>query len=187
MTEDMGNTEQGSTEATETTAQTAPETPLTEATLPAPAEPETEQERPRPAPRPAVRLTAARPWVWGVGRRKTAVARVRIKPGAGAFKVNNREVNEFFAEERDRADVLAPLKVSRAEGSFDVFVNVKGGGTTGQAGAIKLGLARALLSYDESFEPALRESNLLTRDPRKVERKKPGQPGARKRFQFSKR
>jgi small subunit ribosomal protein S9 len=132
-------------------------------------------------------LTAARPWVWGVGRRKAAVARVRIKPGSGTFKVNNRDIDRYFAEERDRADIVAPLKVSRAEGNFDVFVNVRGGGMTGQAGAIKLGLARALLTYDESFEASLREHNLLTRDPRKVERKKYGQPGARRRFQFSKR
>ncbi len=164
----------------------AVEAPLSEAVLPtAPVQAETEE--PTPAPRPVVNLTAARPWVWGVGRRKSAVARVRIKPGSGTFKVNSREISEFFAEERDRGDVVAPLEVTKAEKDFDVFVNVRGGGTTGQAGAIKLGLARALLRYDEGFEANLRENNLLTRDPRKVERKKYGQPGARKRFQFSKR
>jgi small subunit ribosomal protein S9 len=174
-------------EAEQAPTQPLADQPLTEAVIPsAPAEPsegETTETKPRPAPR----LTAARPWVWGVGRRKAAVARVRIKPGSGTFKVNNRDIDRYFAEERDRADIVAPLKVSRAEGNFDVFVNVRGGGMTGQAGAIKLGLARALLTYDESFEASLREHNLLTRDPRKVERKKYGQPGARRRFQFSKR
>jgi len=124
---------------------------------------------------------------WGTGRRKTAVARVRIRPGDGKFQVNKREIDEFFTELRDRADVVAPLETTNTQGRIDVFVNVHGGGFTGQAGAILLGLSRALKNYDPTLEAALREQNLLTRDPREVERKKPGQPGARRRFQFSKR
>jgi small subunit ribosomal protein S9 len=140
-----------------------------------------------PARRPRPVLTASRPWVWGTGRRKTAVARVRIKPGAGAFVVNKREAGQYFTEDRDRSDIVAPLKVTGSEGRFDVHVTVRGGGPTGQAGAIVLGLARALMTFDDALEPSLREHNLLTRDPRKVERKKYGQRGARRRFQFSKR
>ena len=126
-------------------------------------------------------------FVWGTGRRKTAVARVRIKQGEGKFLVNNREIDNYFSEPRDRNDVVAPLKVTQAEGSVDVFVNVHGGGYMGQAGAILLGLSRALKVYDRSFEPILRDHEMLTRDARQVERKKYGQPGARARFQFSKR
>ncbi len=124
---------------------------------------------------------------WGTGRRKCAVARVRIRPGNGKLIVNKKELNDFFAREQDRKAVVAPLKTVHAEKAFDVFVNVKGGGTTGQAGATLLGLARALKSYDENYLHALREGGHLTRDPRMVERKKPGQRGARRRFQFSKR
>ena len=124
---------------------------------------------------------------WGTGRRKSSVARVRIKPGDGKFMVNKREFEEFFRREQDRGSVLAPLKAVEGEKSFDVYVNVNGGGTTGQAGATLLGIARALKNYDESYLPALRDGGYLTRDGRMVERKKPGQAGARKRFQFSKR
>lgn len=126
-------------------------------------------------------------FIWGTGRRKTAIARVRIKPGTGKFLVNGREVTQFFSEVRDQNDVLSPLKATKTEGTLDVLVRTRGGGFAGQAGAVKLGVARALKSYDPSLEPILREQNMLTRDPRKVERKKPGRPGARKRFQFSKR
>jgi small subunit ribosomal protein S9 len=126
-------------------------------------------------------------WWWGTGRRKTAVARVRLKPGGGKIVVNDRPYDSYFTEDRDRADVLNVLKKTKTHGTVDVFVNVKGGGYTGQAGAIVLGLGRALKRYDKSLEPILRDNNFLTRDPRKVERKKPGQPGARRRFQFSKR
>jgi len=124
---------------------------------------------------------------WGTGRRKCAVARVRIRPGSGKLIVNKKDLSDFFAREQDRAAVVAPLKSVHAEKAFDVFINVKGGGTTGQAGASLLGVARALKSYDENYIQALRDGGHLTRDPRMVERKKPGQRGARRRFQFSKR
>ncbi|MCC7147572.1 MAG: 30S ribosomal protein S9 [Phycisphaeraceae bacterium] len=126
-------------------------------------------------------------FIWGTGRRKTAVARVRIKPGQGRFTVNGREVKQYFTELRDQEDVVSPLKATKTLGSLDVFVNAQGGGFMGQAGAVKLGLARALKSYDPSLEPILRDQNMLTRDPREVERKKYGLAGARRRFQFSKR
>ncbi|MCL4196365.1 MAG: 30S ribosomal protein S9 [Phycisphaerales bacterium] len=126
-------------------------------------------------------------WWWGTGRRKSAIARVRIRPGDGTFKVNGREVNDYFTEERDRNDVVAPLKSTDMLGKLEVQVTTKGGGYMGQAGAIVLGLARALRLYDANVEPILRENNYLTRDPREVERKKYGQAGARRRFQFSKR
>ena len=150
---------------------------------------------PPPAPKAASKKKSAtkepkepkEPFVWGTGRRKAAVARVRIRPGDGAFTVNKRKVNEFFCLDRDRAVVRQPLEVTDSVKSFDVFVNVGGGGMTGQAGAVVLGLARALAKSDADFEPKLREHNLLSRDPRRVERKKYGQRGARRRFQFSKR
>jgi small subunit ribosomal protein S9 len=101
--------------------------------------------------------------------------------------VNKKSLDDFFTKEQDRKAVMAPLKTVDAEKSFDIFINVKGGGTTGQAGASLLGIARALRNYDENFVQALRDGGHLTRDPRMVERKKPGQRGARRRFQFSKR
>ncbi len=124
---------------------------------------------------------------WGTGRRKSSVARVRIKPGGGKLMVNKKELKDYFVREQDRKAVLAPLVTVDAEKSFDIFINVKGGGTTGQAGASLLGIARALKKYDENYLQALRDSGHLTRDPRMVERKKPGQRGARRKFQFSKR
>ncbi len=123
----------------------------------------------------------------GTGRRKSSVARVRIKPGEGKLLVNKREFGNYFAREQDRRAVLAPLAAVNAEKLFDIFVNVRGGGISGQAGAALLGIARALRNYDENYIPVLREGGHLTRDSRMVERKKPGQSGARKRFQFSKR
>jgi small subunit ribosomal protein S9 len=126
-------------------------------------------------------------YFWGTGRRKTAVARVRIKSGSGKFLVEKQEVEKYFFDLRHRMDVVAPLKATKTAGKYDIFVHVRGGGQTGQAGAIVLGLARALLQADSSHEEVLRDNRFLTRDARKVERKKPGQPGARKRFQFSKR
>lgn len=126
-------------------------------------------------------------WWWGTGRRKTAVARVRVKPGDGKFIVNDRELDKFFTEERDRNNIRNVLKKTGTEGKVEVRVTTNGGGFTGQAGAILLGLARALRRYDQTLEPILRENDFLTRDSRKVERKKYGQAGARKRFQFSKR
>lgn len=124
---------------------------------------------------------------WGTGRRKSSVARVRIKPGDGKLMVNKKEFKDYFVREQDRKAVLAPLVTVDAQKSFDVFINVKGGGTTGQAGASLLGIARALKKYDENYLQALRDGGHLTRDPRMVERKKPGQRGARRKFQFSKR
>lgn len=149
-----------------------------------------ESTHPATGSRPATdtkKSAVKNPYIWGTGRRKTAVARVRIKPGAGQFKVNDCDVDKFFRVERDRQSVRVPLAVTEAAKSFDVFVNVKGGGTSGQAGAVVLGLARALAKANPSFEPKLREHNLLTRDAREVERKKYGRAGARRRFQFSKR
>ncbi len=136
---------------------------------------------------PAVSAPLKGGYWWGTGRRKTSIARVRLKPGSGKYVVNGKEINDYFSSVRDRGDVVAPLKVTKAFGKFDVFANVQGGGPTGQAGAVLLGVARALAKADKSFEPALRDGRFLTRDAREVERKKPGQPGARKRFQFSKR
>jgi len=124
---------------------------------------------------------------WGTGRRKAAVARVRIKPGSGMFMINGREINSYFTEPQDQQAVVAPLKATKTDNNFDIFVNAKGGGYTGQAGAVLLGLSRALKGYDPSLEPILRKNDMLTRDARRVERKKYGQPGARARFQFSKR
>ncbi len=141
---------------------------------------------PAASPQPLSSPTAGN-WWWGTGRRKTAVARVRVRPGSGEFIVNKKPMSEFFKEERDRNDIQNVLKTTNTVGKVDVHVNVHGGGFTGQAGAIVLGLARAIRRYDQTLEPTLRDNAFLTRDPRKVERKKYGQPGARKRFQFSKR
>ena len=127
------------------------------------------------------------PYVWGTGRRKSAVARVRIRPGTGKFLVNNRELDKYFALEPDQMAARAPLEIAEASGRWDIFVNLHGGGTTGQAGAVKLGLARALLKATPDLEAKLRDNGLLTRDARKVERKKYGRRGARRSFQFSKR
>jgi len=126
-------------------------------------------------------------WWRGTGRRKTAIARVRIKPGGGAFNINGKAYTEFFTEERDRKDLATILERTNTAGSLDIEVSTIGGGYTGQAGAVLLGIGRALKNYDPTLEPILRENNYLTRDSRKVERKKYGQSGARRRFQFSKR
>ncbi len=132
-------------------------------------------------------VLGSNPYHWGTGRRKTAVARVRIKPGSGQFMVNDRKVDDFFMVDAYRAAVRTPLNVTETTKSMDVFANVRGGGIHGQADAVVLGLARALVKADPSFEAKLRAGELLTRDSRKVERKKYGQSGARKRFQYSKR
>ncbi|MFI4912762.1 MAG: 30S ribosomal protein S9 [Sedimentisphaeraceae bacterium JB056] len=126
-------------------------------------------------------------FIWGVGRRKSSVARVRIKPGSGTLIVNDKKVEEYFSLTQDRQTVVAPLKCCDVENNFDIYINVTGGGTTGQAGAALLGIARALTNYDESFLKPLRDNSMLTRDGRMKERKKPGQRGARRKFQFSKR
>jgi small subunit ribosomal protein S9 len=124
---------------------------------------------------------------WGVGRRKTSVARVRIKPGKGEFIINQKKLADYFSLQKDRNSVNAPLRAINGNDGFDVFVNVHGGGITGQAGAVMLGIARALKNYNPAFLKELREGGYLTRDSRAVERKKYGRSGARRRFQFSKR
>jgi small subunit ribosomal protein S9 len=123
----------------------------------------------------------------GVGRRKTSVARVWLTPGTGTWTVNGRSFESYFPRPSHQTHAEEPLLATAMKGRFDVKVNVDGGGQTGQAGAVRLGIARALLDYDAELRATLREKRLLTRDPREVERKKPGRPGARKRFQFSKR
>jgi small subunit ribosomal protein S9 len=126
-------------------------------------------------------------WYWGTGRRKTSVARVRIRPGTGQVVVNKKPIEQFFPVERNRLKAISPLKTSKLEGSVDVFANCTGGGITGQADAMLMGLARALVEFREDLEPTMREAGHLTRDARKVERKKYGRAGARRRFQYSKR
>jgi small subunit ribosomal protein S9 len=121
------------------------------------------------------------------GRRKTAVARVFLRPGKGAITVNGRPVEKYFVNESTRALVRQPLLTAEAADKFDVLILANGGGPTGQAGAIRLGIARALVEFNAELRGKLKEAGLLTRDPRAHERKKYGQKGARKRFQFSKR
>lgn len=122
-----------------------------------------------------------------VGRRKSAVARVRLENGKGLIAVNRRTIDEYFPRVAHREHLLAPLNTIEGTGQYDINITVSGGGLTGQAGAIRLALARALEQVNEDFRVALKQNGLLTRDPREVERKKYGRPGARKRFQFSKR
>lgn len=134
-------------------------------------------------------------WIWGTGRRKTAVARVRLRPATGGEgkvqiqigKDKFKTIEQYFAEERDRNDCYAALKVTNTLGKVDIVIRLAGGGFMGQAGAVLLGISRALRGYDPTLETALRENGMLTRDSRDVERKKYGQSGARRRFQFSKR
>ena len=121
------------------------------------------------------------------GRRKTSTARVRLNAGGGNFIVNGREVNDYFPTSQLRKIVAGPLAEVEMSDSIDVIVNVCGGGCSGQAGAVRLGIARALEKMDSELRKTLKKAGHLRRDPRKKERKKPGQPGARKRFQFSKR
>ena len=144
-----------------------------------------------PAPAPVVAApvvpTGPRKFTWGVGRRKSAVARVRIAVGTGKIEINGRTLHEYLTGERDRKSIFGPLEVTNTGGKLDVLVNAKGGGPTGQAGAIVMGLARALAKYDATLEAPLRGGAFMTRDSRMKERKKYGQRGARRRFQFSKR
>lgn len=123
----------------------------------------------------------------GTGRRKTSVARVRLAPGSGKITINGRPFENYFSIEAQRVTALQPLAATDTTSKFDVRVNVKGGGPNGQAGAVRHGIARALLSADIALRPKLKSEGYLTRDPRMRERKKYGQPGARKRFQYSKR
>jgi small subunit ribosomal protein S9 len=126
-------------------------------------------------------------YYWGTGRRKTALARVRIRPGDGAVKVNNRTPEDYFPRTIWQNLAFEPLRVAGLEGKIDVFVNASGGGLTGQAGAVRLGIARALLKLNPDLKPVLKQAGLLTRDPRMVERKKFGLKGARGKRQYSKR
>jgi len=124
---------------------------------------------------------------YSTGRRKSSVARVYLTPGSGQVMVNNKSLDDFFGRETSRMVVRQPMELLDMANRFDVKVNVSGGGMTGQAGAIRLGISRALLQYDESLRGALRQAGFLTRDAREVERKKVGLHKARKRPQFSKR
>ena len=139
------------------------------------------------APAAGEQPSGPKTFVWGVGRRKSAVARVRIAPGTGKITVNERELNDYFTFERDRKAIFGPLEVTNTGGKMDVHVNATGGGPSGQTGAIIMGLGRALVRYDQTLEKSLRDAGFLTRDSRMKERKKYGQRGARRRFQFSKR
>jgi small subunit ribosomal protein S9 len=121
------------------------------------------------------------------GRRKTSIARVQVIPGTGQIKINNRPFEQYFWRETDRILILEPLKVTNTLNKFDIFVQITGGGPSGQAGALRLGLSRALSQFDEDNKKTLRGGNFLTRDPRMKERKKPGQKGARRKFQWVKR
>ena len=122
-----------------------------------------------------------------VGRRKEAVCRVYLKPGSGKWEINGRTIGDYFPRPALVSSIQLPFSATDNLGKWDVTANIDGGGTTGQAGALRLAIARALVKSDEAYRRRLRELGLLTRDARAVERKKPGRPGARKRFQFSKR
>ncbi len=124
---------------------------------------------------------------YATGRRKESVARVWLKPGTGVMTINGRSMDEYFGRETSKMVINQPLEVLEQVGKVDMTVNVRGGGLSGQAGAIRHGLARALCVWNPEFRPAMKKAGFLTRDARVVERKKYGQPGARRRFQFSKR
>ncbi len=126
-------------------------------------------------------------YIWGTGRRKTSVARVRICSGTGDIRINDRSVEEYFPRLVWQNQVSQSLKAAGVEGRIDVFVNASGGGLTGQAGAVRMGIARALIKMNPDLRPVLKKEGLLTRDPRMVERKKFGQKGARGKRQYSKR
>jgi small subunit ribosomal protein S9 len=124
---------------------------------------------------------------YGTGRRKESVARVQLKPGTGVITINDRPLDNYFGRETAKMILRQPLELVEQKDKLDVFVNVRGGGLSGQAGAIRHGITRALCVYNAEFRPVLKKAGFITRDARAVERKKYGQPGARKRFQFSKR
>ncbi len=125
--------------------------------------------------------------IYATGRRKRAVACVRIQAGTGKIKVNDKNIENYFTTEALRGYITQPLKVTDTSHALDVLANVKGGGTVGQAGALRFGISRALIKKDPALRPVLKDCGMLTRDDREKERKKPGRPGARRRFQFSKR
>ena len=124
---------------------------------------------------------------YGTGRRKTATARVYLRPGTGKIRVNSRSFEDYFRSDVQKMVIRQPLVITESAEKLDVLVRVRGGGATGQAGAVRHGISRALIEFDPALRPKLKAAGFLTRDPREVERKKYGQPGARKRFQFSKR
>jgi small subunit ribosomal protein S9 len=124
---------------------------------------------------------------YGTGRRKTSTARVYLRPGSGAITVNKREFNTYFPNEALQMIIQQPLRLTETAEKFDILVTVDGGGTAGQAGAVRHGITRALMEYNADLRSSLKKAGLVTRDPRQKERKKYGQKGARKRFQFSKR
>jgi small subunit ribosomal protein S9 len=124
---------------------------------------------------------------YGTGRRKTSTARVYLRPGTGEFKVNKKTFEQYFPNQALRMIIRQPLTLTDTASKFDIFVNVAGGGPAGQAGAVRHGITRALMEFNADLRPALKDAGLVTRDPRAKERKKYGQKGARKRFQFSKR
>ena len=131
--------------------------------------------------------TSAKPYFYGTGRRKKSVARVRLYPGSGVITINGRDIDDYFGLETLKLVVNQPFAVTETLGKFDIVANVNGGGFSGQAGAIRHGVARALLGADETYKPLLKKAGLLTRDPRMKERKKYGLKGARRAPQFSKR
>ncbi|HWS88230.1 MAG TPA: 30S ribosomal protein S9 [Pyrinomonadaceae bacterium] len=124
---------------------------------------------------------------YGTGRRKTSTARVYLRPGSGEIKVNRKTFDEYFPNQALRMVIRQPLTLTDTANKFDILVNVAGGGPAGQAGAVRHGITRALMEFNADLRPALKDAGLVTRDPRAKERKKYGQKGARKRFQFSKR
>ena len=130
---------------------------------------------------------SAKPYFYGTGRRKKSVARVRIYPGSGSITINNRDIDDYFGLDTLKLIINQPFGVTETEGKFDIVANVKGGGMSGQAGAIRHGVARALLTVDENYRTALKKAGFLTRDPRMKERKKYGRKAARRAPQFSKR
>ena len=131
--------------------------------------------------------TSAKPYFYGTGRRKSSVARVRVMPGTGVITINGKDIDAYFGLETLKLIINQPFAVTGTEGKFDVVANVAGGGLSGQAGAIRHGLSRALVTVDETYKPALKKAGFLTRDPRMKERKKYGLKGARRAPQFSKR
>lgn len=130
---------------------------------------------------------AAQKSYYATGRRKTSSARVFLKPGTGKVMINGKPPEQYLSNAVSRMVILQPFNLTASTGKFDIFVTVAGGGETGQAGAIRHGISRALVAFDEALRPTLKKAGMLTRDARMVERKKYGRPGARKRFQFSKR
>ncbi len=162
-------------------------TPEAAAVVPVVSAPTPEAAKPATQPKPRISRAAKPDVYWATGRRKESVARVRLIPGSGKIVVNHKQYESYFPREIWQLAIRQPLLVTQLLGKYDVLVNVQGGGATGQSGAIRLGIARALLKFDETLRKTLRSAGLLTRDPRAKERKKYGLKGARKRFQWTKR